>query len=180
MSPTAVKDSLWLLEPSFLFSFCVAVLALSRPIEWVTSSSVVGSLEERNESVVDKPVDLTLHLGYCCTASHQWRRLNSDPIWFLYRCFVVLKIITVEVEVVERKHESRVLVRHWTGDRAVRDQRTRQEWDELTKLGCLEGHITFASRDSNCSTWRIVENGEKESENEMKYVWNELKTWGYL
>jgi hypothetical protein len=65
---------------------------------------------------------------------------------------VVLKIITVEVEVVERKHESRVLVRHWTGDRAVRDQRTRQEWDELTKLGCLEGHITFASRDSNCST----------------------------
>jgi hypothetical protein len=35
--------------------------------------------------------------------------------------------MTVEVEVVEREHEGMVLVRHWTGDRAERHQRARQE-----------------------------------------------------
>jgi hypothetical protein len=38
------------------------------------------------------------------------------------------------------------------------------------KSGCSEGHITFASWDSNYSTWRIVEKGEEESGNRMKCV----------
>jgi hypothetical protein len=62
----------------------------------------------------------------------------------------------VEVEAVEREHEGVVSARHWTGDGAERHRRGRREWEELTKLGCLKGHTTFISRDSNCSTWRRV------------------------
>jgi hypothetical protein len=43
--------------------------------------------------------------------------------------------------------------------------------------GCSKGHTTFASRDSNRSIWRRVYKSKEESENEMKYVWNEVKPW---
>jgi hypothetical protein len=62
----------------------------------------------------------------------------------------------VEVEVVERKHEGVVLVRHWIGDGVDRYQRARHEWDELAKSGCSEGHTMFVSWDSNFSTWHRV------------------------
>jgi hypothetical protein len=58
----------------------------------------------------------------------------------------------IEVELVEREHESKVLVRYWTGDRAERHRQARQEWDELVKLWCLKDHTTFVSQNSNCST----------------------------
>jgi hypothetical protein len=58
----------------------------------------------------------------------------------------------VEVEVVEREHEGVMLMRHWIDDGAERHQRARREWEELAKLGCSEGHTTFVSWDSNCST----------------------------
>jgi phosphoribosyl-ATP pyrophosphohydrolase len=61
----------------------------------VTSSSVAASLEERNGSVVDEAADLALHLSWCLTASHQWRRLNSEPVQFLYRYFVVLRTMAL-------------------------------------------------------------------------------------
>jgi hypothetical protein len=73
-----------------------------------------------------------------------------------------------------------VLARHWAGNGVKRHRRVHQEWEELAKSVCLEGHTTFASLDSNCSTWCRVEKGEQESGNEMKYMWNELKSWGYL
>jgi hypothetical protein len=41
-----------------------------------------------------------------------------------------------ELEVVKREPEGVVLVRHWIGDGAARHHRTRQEWEELAKLGC--------------------------------------------
>jgi hypothetical protein len=44
----------------------------------------------------------------------------------------------------------------------------------------LKCHTTFATPDSNCSTLRRVEKSKEESENEIKYVWNEVKRWGYL
>jgi hypothetical protein len=87
---------------------------------------------------------------------------------------------TVEVDVVEREHEGVVLARHWTDDGVERYWRARREWDELVKSGCLEDHIIFVSRDSNCLTWHRVEKGEEESEKGMKCVWNALKQWGYL
>jgi hypothetical protein len=48
------------------------------------------------------------------------------------------------------------------------------------KSGCSKGYTTFACLDFNCLTLRRVEKSEEESENMMKYVWNELKTCGYL
>jgi hypothetical protein len=63
----------------------------------------------------------------------------------------------VEVEVVEREHEGVVLTRHWIGDGAERHQVAHREWEEPVKSGCSEGHATFASWDSNCSTCRRVE-----------------------
>jgi hypothetical protein len=82
----------------------------------------------------------------------------------------------VEVEVVEREHEDVVLTRHCTGDRAEMHQRAHREWEELVTSGCSKGHTTFASRDSNRSIWRRVYKSKEESENEMKYVWNEVKS----
>jgi hypothetical protein len=52
--------------------------------------------------------------------------------------------MTVEVEVIEREHQS--------------------------ELECSEGHTTFACLDSKCSTWHRVEKSEEESGNEMKCV----------
>jgi hypothetical protein len=49
----------------------------------------------------------------------------------------------VEVEMVEREHDSMVLVRHWTGDGAERHRRAHQEWKELVKLGCSKCHTTL-------------------------------------
>jgi hypothetical protein len=49
----------------------------------------------------------------------------------------------VELEVVEREAEGVVLVRHWTGDGATRHRRTRQEWEELAKLGCSKDQPMF-------------------------------------
>jgi hypothetical protein len=86
-----------------------------------------------------------------------------------------IDIVEDMTEVVEKEHEDVVLERHWIGDGAERHRRAHQEWEELVKSGCLEGQTMFVSRDSNCSTWRRVEKSEEESENEMKYVWNELK-----
>jgi hypothetical protein len=60
--------------------------------------------------------------------------------------------MTIEIKMVEREHEGVVLMRHWTSDRAKRHRRGRQEWDELTKSRCSEGHTTFISRDFNYST----------------------------
>jgi hypothetical protein len=48
------------------------------------------------------------------------------------------------------------------------------------KSACSEGHTTFVSPDFNYSTLCRVENGEEESRNKIKYVWNELKPLGYL
>jgi hypothetical protein len=59
----------------------------------------------------------------------------------------------VEVEVVEREHEGAVLARHWISDGAERHWRAHQEWEELAKSGCSEGHTTFVSQDFNCLTW---------------------------
>jgi hypothetical protein len=89
MPPIAEEDPLWLLESSFPFLFCAAVLALSRPMGRVTSSSVPASLEETNTSIVDGASDLALHLGWYLTPSHQWKHLNSAPVRFLYHCFVI-------------------------------------------------------------------------------------------
>jgi hypothetical protein len=83
------EDSLWLFKHSFPFPFRAAALALSQLMGWVTSPSVVWSLKEINESVVDEPADFALQFGWCLTTSHQWRRLNSYSIWFLYRYFAV-------------------------------------------------------------------------------------------
>jgi hypothetical protein len=58
----------------------------------------------------------------------------------------------IELEVVEREPEGVVLVRHWTGDRAVRHRRTRREWEELVKLGCSKDQPTFTTQDSNCNS----------------------------
>jgi hypothetical protein len=71
-----------------------------------------------------------------------------------------------------------VLVRHWIGNGAERHQRAQRE--ELVKSGCSEGHTTFASRDSNCSTWCRVEKSKEESENRIKCMWNELKPRRYF
>jgi hypothetical protein len=57
-----------------------------------------------------------------------------------------------ELEVVERGSEGVVLVRHWTGDGVARHRRTRQEWEEHTKLGCLKDQPTFATQDSSYSS----------------------------
>jgi hypothetical protein len=70
MPPIAEEDPLWLLESSFPFPFRVAILALSWPMGWVTSSSVPASFEETNASIVDGASDLALHLGWYLTASH--------------------------------------------------------------------------------------------------------------
>jgi hypothetical protein len=65
-------------------------LTLSRPMERVTSSSIVGSLEKIGGSVVNEPTDFTLYLGWYLTAFHQWENLNSDPpVIFLYNFFTV-------------------------------------------------------------------------------------------
>jgi hypothetical protein len=64
--------------------------------------------------------------------------------------------MTVEVEVVEREHEGVVLAKLWTDDRAERHRSARQEWEELMKSRCPEGHTPFASRDSIYSAWCIV------------------------
>jgi hypothetical protein len=87
----------------------------------------------------------------------------------------MIKDMTVKVEVVEREHESVVLVWHWIDDGAERHRRTHWKWEEL--LGCSEGHNTFTSPDSNYSTLHIVEKSEEESWNVMKYVWNEFKPY---
>jgi hypothetical protein len=84
--------------------------------------------------------------------------------------------MTAEVEV-EGEHEGVVLARHWIGDGVERHRRTHWEWEEFSKLGCSEGHTTFASPDFNCLTLGRVEKSEEKSENGMKYVWNELKLW---
>jgi hypothetical protein len=57
-----------------------------------------------------------------------------------------------ELEVVEREPAGVVLARHWTGNGAARHRRTRWEWEELTKPGCLKDQPTFATQDSNCSS----------------------------
>jgi hypothetical protein len=59
--------------------------------------------------------------------------------------------MTIEVEVIEREHESMVLMRYWTGDRAERHRQARQEWEELVKSWCSKDHTTFVSHDSNYS-----------------------------
>jgi hypothetical protein len=82
------------------------------------------------------------------------------------------------MEVVEREHKGMLLVRHWIDDGVERHQQTHQKWEELAKSECLEGHITFASQDFNCSVLHKLEKSEEESENRMKCVWNELKPWG--
>jgi hypothetical protein len=58
----------------------------------------------------------------------------------------------VELEVVEREPDGVMLVRHWTGDRAVRHCRTRREWEELVKLGCSKNQPIFTTQDSNCNS----------------------------
>jgi hypothetical protein len=60
--------------------------------------------------------------------------------------------MTVEANVVEREHQSVVLVRHWTDDGVERHWRGHREWEELVKSECSEDHTTFISRNSNCST----------------------------
>jgi hypothetical protein len=55
----------------------------------------------------------------------------------------------VELEVVGREPDGVVLVRHWTGDRAVRHRRSRWEWEELVKLGYSKDQPIFTSQDSN-------------------------------
>jgi hypothetical protein len=64
--------------------------------------------------------------------------------------------MTVEMNVVEREHEGVVLVMHWTGDGGEMHRRAHWEWKKFVKSGCSEGHTTFVSWDSNCSTWRRV------------------------
>jgi hypothetical protein len=64
--------------------------------------------------------------------------------------------MTIEVEVVEREHESVVFMRHWSDDGAERYRPSCREWEELAKSGCSKGYTTFASRDSNYSTWHRV------------------------
>jgi hypothetical protein len=49
----------------------------------------------------------------------------------------------VGLKVIEREPEDVVLVRHWTGDGATRHRRTRQEWEELAKLGCSKDQPMF-------------------------------------
>jgi hypothetical protein len=64
----------------------VAALALSQPMGRVTSSLFAGLLKEIYGLVVDEPANFALHLGWCLTASHWWKRLNSKPlVLFLYR-----------------------------------------------------------------------------------------------
>jgi hypothetical protein len=53
--------------------------------------------------------------------------------------------MTIEIDVIEREHEDVVLARHWIGDGVEMHQRGRQEWKELTKSECSEGHTMFAS-----------------------------------
>jgi hypothetical protein len=74
--------SLWQLELAFPFPFPfpfhVIALARSRSMGPDTSSLVLGSLDEthgEDESLSD----FALHLGWCFTASHHWKRLNSEP-----------------------------------------------------------------------------------------------------
>jgi hypothetical protein len=57
-----------------------------------------------------------------------------------------------ELEVVERELEGVVLVRHWTGDGAVRHRRTCREWEELAESGCSRDQPTFATQNSSCSS----------------------------
>jgi hypothetical protein len=64
--------------------------------------------------------------------------------------------MTVGVGVVEREPKGMVLMRHWTGDGAMRHRRAHQEWEEFLKSGCSKGHTTFVSRDFSCSPWRRV------------------------
>jgi hypothetical protein len=61
-------------------------------------------------------------------------------------------------------------MRYWTGDGAERHRQGRQEWEELVKSVCSEGHTTFTSRDSNYSTWHRVSKSEEDSGTEMKCV----------
>jgi hypothetical protein len=56
-----------------------------------------------------------------------------------------------ELEVVEREPGDVVLARHWTGDGAARNRRTRREWEEVTKPGCSKDESTFITQDSNYS-----------------------------
>jgi hypothetical protein len=80
----------------FPFPFCVAALTLSRPMGRVISSSVTGSLEEIRGSGVDEPTDFALHLGWCLTTSHQWKRLNSEPlVLFLHCSFLVSRTMAL-------------------------------------------------------------------------------------
>jgi hypothetical protein len=90
----------------------------------------------------------------------------------------MVKDMMMNVEVVEREYEGMVLASHWICDGAERHRWTHRKWKEFTKSECSEGHITFASPNSNYSTLCRVEKSEEESENVMKYVWNELKSWG--
>jgi hypothetical protein len=50
----------------------------------------------------------------------------------------------VEVDVVEREHESLELVRHWTGDGAERQRRGRREWEHEKPSGPLLGLIVMS------------------------------------
>jgi hypothetical protein len=56
------------------------------------------------------------------------------------------------LEVVEREPKGVVLVRHWTGDGAAMHHRTRQEWEELAKLGCSKDQHTFATQNFSYSS----------------------------
>jgi hypothetical protein len=54
--------------------------------------------------------------------------------------------MTIELKVDEREHVGVVLARQWTSDGAKKHWQARREWEEFTKLGCLESHTTFTSR----------------------------------
>jgi hypothetical protein len=53
-----------------------------------------------------------------------------------------------ELEMVEREPKGVMLARHWTGEAS----RTRREWEELVKSGCLKDQPTFVTQDFNCSS----------------------------
>jgi hypothetical protein len=61
-------------------------------------------------------------------------------------------------------------MRHWIDDGAERHRRTHQEWEELVKSGCSEGHTMFASMNFNYSTLHRLKKSGEESENGMKCV----------
>jgi hypothetical protein len=65
-------------------------LVLYQPMGHVISSLPTRSLNEIHGSVVEEPVDFALHLGWCFTASHMWKYLNSElSVLLFYRSFVV-------------------------------------------------------------------------------------------